>query len=155
MAINIENEFSVLLHIFLKETFEGPEGIYLDPDTSLLQTLNTVTAEQASIPVGGNCGSIAAQVSHAIYYIESFERLALENDDGPRDWQQIWKTVEKVTPDDWELLKNKLKEAYLRLDKLFQENPVWNGDRMGGALSTIVHSAFHLGQIRQALCQVE
>ncbi len=154
MAINLQNQFAILLHDFLKETFEGPEGIYLDPETSLLQTLKTVTAKQASIPVCGTCGSIAAQVSHAIFYIESFERYARENDDTPRDWQRIWKTVEKVSPDDWELLKNNLKEAYLRMDKLFQENPDWDGDRMGGALSIIVHTAFHLGQIRQALCQV-
>ena len=137
------------------ETFENPIGIYLDRNTSLFQTLDTVSAQEASIPVGGKCASLAAQVAHVIFYIESFERYTLYNDTSPRDWGEIWRTVEKVTPEEWDTYKDKLKQAYQRMDKLFHENKIWNEDTIGGALSIVVHTAYHLGEIRQALCTLK
>ncbi|MBK8782558.1 MAG: hypothetical protein IPO22_12300 [Anaerolineales bacterium] len=142
---------NVLLDL-LDETFENHHGIYLDKHNGLLETLELVSSEEASIPVGGKCASLAAQVAHATFYIESFERFALQGDDSPRDWNLIWRTVEKVTPEEWQDYKSKLKAAYQRMDKLFRENPTWNEDTMGGALSIVVHTAYHLGEIRQALC---
>ncbi|MBI2333719.1 MAG: hypothetical protein HYU84_16470, partial [Chloroflexi bacterium] len=109
----------------------------------------------ASIPVGGKCASLAAQVAHVTFYIESFERFALQGDNSPRDWGLIWRTVEKVTPGEWDAYKSKLREAYDRMMKLFQENPTWNEDTIGGSLSVVVHTAYHLGEIRQALCTLK
>ena len=140
---------------FMGETFENPIGIFLDPNTSLFQTLETVSAEEASIPVGGKCASLAAQVAHVTFFIESFERFALQGDNSPRDWGYIWRTVERVTPEEWDEYKKKLREAYERMMKLFNENPMWNEDTIGGALSIVVHSAYHLGEIRQALCTLK
>jgi hypothetical protein len=149
-----DNGFRNNLLKYMGETFENPIGIYLDPNTSLFQTLETVSAEEASIPVGGKCASLAAQVAHVVFFIESFERFALQGDDSPRDWGEIWRTVEKVTPEEWESYKAKLREAYGRMDTLFRNNPDWNEDTIGGALSVLVHTAYHLGEIRQALCMV-
>ncbi len=153
----MENQdFTNNLFAFMDETFEGKHsGIFLDRDTSLFQTLETVSAAEASIPVGGKCASLAAQVAHVIFFIESWERYALQGDTSPRDWGYIWRTVEKVTPEEWQDYKNKLKEAYLRLDKLFHENQTWDEDTVGGALSIVVHTAYHLGEIRQALCTLK
>jgi len=153
--MSTEQDFVTNLHQFMGETFENPIGIYLDKNTSLFQTLETVSAQEASIPVGGKCASLAAQVAHVTFYIESFERYALQNDTSPRDWGEIWRTVEKVTPQEWEGLKEKLKQAYQRMDKLFHENNIWNEDTIGGALSIVVHTAYHLGEIRQALCTLK
>lgn len=149
-------DFANNLFLLMEETFEAkPHGIYLDDGTSLLETLETVSWEEASIPVGGKCASLAAQVAHVTFFIESFERYALQGDNSPRDWGLIWRTVEKVTPEEWEDYKRKLKEAYLRMDKLFHENPTWNEANIGGALSIVVHTAYHLGEIRQALCTLK
>ncbi len=153
--MTIEQDFVTNLHQFMGETFENPIGIYLDKNTSLFQTLETVSAQEASIPVGGKCASLAAQVAHVIFYIESFERFALQNDTSPRDWGLIWRTVEKVTPEEWEDYKSKLRDAYQRMDKFFHENKIWNEDTIGGALSIVVHTAYHLGEIRQALCTLK
>jgi len=140
----------------MEETFEPKHhGIYLDRGTSLFETLDTVSAEEASIPVGGKCASLAAQVAHVIFYIDSWERYALQGDNSPRDWGYIWRTVEKVTTEEWEDYKSKLREAYGRMDKLFRENSTWNEDTIGGALSIVVHTAYHLGEIRQALCTLK
>ena len=98
---------------------------------------------------------LAAQVAHVTFYIESFERFALQGDNSPRDWGYIWHTVEKVTPEEWDDYKRKLRDAYQRMGKLFHENPAWNEDTIGGALSIVVHTAYHLGEIRQALCTLK
>ena len=149
-------DFANNLFLLMEETFEARHhGIFLDKGTSLFETLETVSSEEASVPVGGKCASLAAQVAHVIFYIESFERYALQGDDSPRDWGYIWRTVEKVTPDEWDDYKYKLKEAYWRMDKLFRENPLWNEETIGGALSIVVHTAYHLGEIRQALCTLK
>jgi hypothetical protein len=149
----IEQDFANNLFAFMGETFESKhQGIFLDKGTSLFETLDTVSAQEASIPVGGKCASLAAQVAHVTFYIESFERFALQGDNSPRDWGLIWRTVEKVTPEEWDSLKSKLWDAYQRMDKLFHENKMWNEDTIGGALSIVVHTAYHLGEIRQALC---
>ena len=151
--MTIEQDFANNLFAFMEETFEAKHhGIFLDKGTSLFETLETVSAQEASIPVGGKCASLAAQVAHVIFYIESWERFALQGDNSPRDWGYIWRTVEKVTPEEWLDYKSKLKAAYQRMDTLFRENPIWNEDTMGGALSIVIHTAYHLGEIRQALC---
>ena len=41
------------------------------------------------------------------------------------------------------------------MDSLFRENKEWNEDTIGGALSLVVHTAYHLGEIRQALCTLK
>lgn len=149
-------DFANNLFQLMEETFEAKHhGIYLDRGTSLFETLETISSEEASSPVGGKCASLAAQVAHVTFYIESFERYALQGDTSPRDWGYIWRTVEKVTPEEWEDYKGKLKEAYLRMDKLFHENSLWNEDTIGGALSIVIHTAYHLGEIRQALCTLK
>jgi hypothetical protein len=153
--MSIEQDFATNLFQLMGETFENPIGIYLDKNTSLFQTLDSVSAQEASIPVGGKCASLAAQVAHVTFYIESFERYALYNDTSPRDWGLIWSTVEKVTPEEWDTYKDKLKQAYQRMEKLFHENKIWNEDTIGGALSIVVHTAYHLGEIRQALCTLK
>jgi hypothetical protein len=154
--MTVGQDFANSLFQYMEETFEPKHhGIYLDKGTSLFETLETVSAEEASIPVGGKCASLAAQVAHVIFYIESFERFALYNDNSPRDWGEIWRTVEKVSPEEWDSLKDKLRDAYQRMDKLFRENKTWNEDSIGGSLSIVVHTAYHLGEIRQALCTLK
>ncbi|HEX5839562.1 MAG TPA: hypothetical protein VFY26_17130 [Anaerolineales bacterium] len=149
-------DFTINLFQLMEETFEAKHhGIYLDKGTSLFETLATISAEEASIPVGGKCASLAAQVAHVTFYIEAFERFALQGDHTPVDWGYIWRTVEKVTAEEWEEYKRKLWDAYQRMNKLFHENPMWNEDTVGGALSIVVHTAYHLGEIRQALCTLK
>lgn len=153
MEKNIKQEdFLDTLSGLLTETFEKPSGIYLDKNTALFQTLETVSAQEASIPVGGKCASLAAQVAHVTFYVDVLERYIVHNDSTPADWGQVWRTVEKVTPEEWEALKHNLNEAYNRISKVFHDTDVWNKDAMDGALAIVVHTAYHLGEIRQALC---
>jgi len=146
------SDFTVNLRSLLEETFETHHGIYLDKGTSLLETLKTISAQEASIPVGGKCASLAAQVAHVIFYLEVLERYIVNRDTSPVDWGAVWRDTEKVTREEWEALQVKLEAAYCRLSRVFNEIETWTEDSLGGALAVVVHTAYHLGEIRQALC---
>ncbi len=150
-----QNEFTKVLRYFFEETLESHRGIYLDPGTSLLETLDTISAETASIPVGGKCASLAAQVAHTTFYLENNEAFLLGHGDENADWEHIWKTVEKVTPEEWQQLKDNLRETYQRVKALCLARKDWGWEAIGNALGMMVHSAYHLGEIRQALCTLK
>jgi hypothetical protein len=155
-VIQIEQEhFLNSVFALLDETFENHHGIFLDEDTSLFQTLETVSAEEASIPVGGKCASLAAQVEHVNFYLGVMERYIFQGDTSRVDWGEIWQTVEKVTPEEWQASKAKLESTYRRIDKALHENGTWNENAIGGAMAIVVHTAYHLGEIRQALCTLK
>jgi hypothetical protein len=139
----------------LEETFETHHGIYLDKGTSLFATLDEVSADEASIPVGNRCATIAAQVEHVIYYLEVLERDIAGQEVGDVDWGEIWSRVSGVTTAEWDDLKGRLKEAYARLSAMLRGIDDWEGnDAVGGSMAIVVHTAYHLGEIRQALCTV-
>ncbi len=140
----------------LDETFVTHHGIFLDGGTSLFETLETITAAEASIPVGGKCATLAAQVAHVNFYIEVLEAYILNQDKGKVDWDEIWRRVNTVSPDEWQAYKNQLRETYQRVISMLQRREDWNDERpIGGALAIAVHTAYHLGEIRQAMCMLK
>src|ERR671925_2418178 len=85
----------------LDEAFVTHHGIFLDEGTSLFETLETITAAEASIPVGGKCATLAAQVAHVNFYLEVLEAYILDKNIGEVDWGDIWRRVDKVSPEEW------------------------------------------------------
>jgi len=154
-AISVDRFREELLMV-LTETFESVIGIYLDPNTTLLETLETITAEEASLPVSATCASIAAQVAHTRFYVENYLRSAQGGSDEEVDWGEIWRTVEAVTPEEWEASKAALRESYARLRRLIENYGGFGYQyTLAEAFGVVAHSAFHLGQIRQALCTIQ
>ena len=151
-----QDRFSQEFFAIFEETFETHHGIFLDKGTSLFQTLNTINAAEASKPVGDKCATLAAQVAHVTFYLEVLERYILNRDSGNVDWGEIWRTVREVTPDEWVSLQNKLRETYQRISAMLRALPDWDNETpIGGALAIVVHTAYHLGEIRQALCTLK
>jgi hypothetical protein len=140
----------------LDEAFVTHHGIFLDKGTSLFETLETITAAEASIPVGGKCATLAAQVAHVNFYLEVLEAYILKQDIGKVDWGDIWRRVNQVSPEEWKAYKAQLKETYGRIVSMLQNLEDWNDERpIGGTLAIAVHTAYHLGEIRQAMCIVK
>ena len=140
----------------LDETFVKHHGIFLDKGTSLFETLETITAEEASIPVGGKCATLAAQVAHVNFYLEVLEAYILNKEIDKVDWGDIWRRVNKVSAEEWKAYQDQLKETYQRVLSTLQNVENWNDERpIGGALAIAVHTAYHLGEIRQAMCTVK
>ena len=145
--------FTRALFALLDETFDNVQGFYLDKGTSLFETLADISAAEASIPVGGKCATLAAQVKHVAFYLDVVDK-SVRDPGYPRvDWGEIWRTVSSVTPDEWEAIKAELRTNYNRILKLIEEMPTWSSEaEIGGAIAVVAHTAYHLGEIRQALC---
>ncbi len=143
------------LYSLLDETFRNVHGHYLDKHTSLFETLATISAEEASQPVGNRCATLAAQVNHVRVYIEVLERYMRGEAVGQTDWAASWR-VAGVDDEEWESLKQRLDGAYQRVLATMKGFTTWDGeDEIGGALAILAHTAYHLGEIRQALCTIK
>ncbi len=157
MSTQIQTEhFTHTLYALLDETFDDVQGYFLDKGTSMFETLATISAEEASLPVGGKCATLAAQVKHVAFYLDVLEKAVRTQQFEQQDWDKIWRETSAVTPEEWDALKASLRESYNRIKILINETTEWpNEQQIGGAIAIIVHTAYHLGEIRQALCSVK
>jgi len=157
MGTTIQAEhFTAALSSLLDETFDNVHGYFLDRGTSLFETLATITAAEASIPVGGKCATLAAQVKHISFYLDVLEKSVRTQQFERQDWGKIWRETNAVTPEQWEALKHDLRASYDRIKALIADTSAWASEQhIGGAIAVIVHTAYHLGEIRQALCTIK
>jgi hypothetical protein len=147
------DHFTKALLMLLDETFDNVQGFYLDKNTSFFETLADITAEEASIPVGGKCAILAAQVKHVAFYLDVIDKSVRSSAFPKVDWGEIWRTVNQVTSDEWQSIQDELRENYNRIQDLIMTAPSWPSEaEIGGAIAVVVHTAYHLGEIRQALC---
>lgn len=154
----MKDHFVEALLYILDETFESVHGVYLDKGTSLFETLATITAEEASQPVSATCASLAAQVEHVRFYLDLTIQYARGGNPGKVDWGHIWRTVQVVSPEEWETSKQRLRETYANVVQLVKTYPDWDkadADVIGSSMGMIIHTAYHLGEIRQALCTLK
>lgn len=157
MSTPIQAEhFTSALYTLLDETFDNVQGLFLDKGTSMFETLATISAEEASVPVGGKCATLAAQVKHVAFYLDVLEKSVRTQQYERQDWGKIWRETQAVTPAEWETLKNELRASYNRIKALINDTHDWPSERhVAGAMAMIVHTAYHLGEIRQALCTLK
>lgn len=136
----------------LDETFCSVHGIYLDKGTTLFDTLDSVTAEEASVKLSPKSATIAAQVEHVRFYLDVLHNYMLTNQVAETNWREIWDTVDEVTQEQWEEIKTRLKSSHSQVMATINSLDKWDGDYdIGGALSILTHTAYHLGGIRLAL----
>lgn len=153
-SIAIERFTTSLFEMF-DETFAQHHGFYLDKGTSLFETLVTISAAEASIPVGGKCATLAAHVEHIRFYLDVLGSSFRGEEIGKPDWGHIWRTVSSVTPEEWDASKQRLADTYQSLLTLLKNHDNWEGEHdMGDAMAMVIHTAYHLGEIRQALCSL-
>lgn len=156
MSQQIEKDhFTQALLMMFAEAFENVRGIFLDRGTSIFETLDTISAEEASQPISPSCGTIAAQVAHMTFYIDVTVRWMHGDRAQQVDWSATWNTVSAVTPQEWEASKQALRAGYEDLKGLAQTTPWQDTNEIAGAMGMLAHNAFHLGQIRHALCVIK
>lgn len=147
--------FSAALLTLLDETLYNVHGYFLDRNTSLFETLADISADEASIPVGGKCATLAAQVKHTAFYLDVARISMLDPDYPGADWGEIWRTVSHVTPQQWDEIQSELRVSYNRILDIVNETPTWSSeDQIASIIAIISHTAYHLGEIRQALCTI-
>jgi hypothetical protein len=147
MSESVETLKTNLLEL-LEETFEKPQGYYLDrPKGGLLTTLETISAEQASLK-SGTRRSIAAHVAHLRVYVVALHGY-MNGATGKTDWDASWET-HAVTGLEWSALLAGLRGDYEVLMRDLSEIP--DGDiRFAEAMAILAHTAYHFGAIRQLL----
>jgi len=142
----VTNELSDLV----VETFSKVSGHYLDRGTSLLETLAGLDAARVSRPTPGNGETVAAHVFHLCFYLEVLDEYATGRRTGKTDWSQSW-VVSAVDEAAWAALLARLAEGEKRLLASCRSWDWANEEHFGGLVSMVVHSAFHLGALRQIL----
>lgn len=136
----------------LEETFSNVRGIYLDKGTTLYETLDGVSAAEASQAISANSATIAAQVEHVRFYLDVLDDYMRTRVDKQNNWREIWETVREVTPEQWEDIKERLRQSHSRALATINSFEKWDGKYdIAGALSILVHTAYHLGGIRLTL----
>lgn len=148
-----QDDFLKSMLALVKETFEGTETdygtMYLDKETSLFATLETVDAETASRTIGERGPTIAAHCEHLRFYIDFLNNYLNENFEIV-DWKESWVTV-SVNKKEWNALRGRLHKAYQTVIDTFNDIETWNDHKISGALGILTHTAYHLSAIRQML----
>ena len=144
--------FAKLFFEVLDETFSSVHGVFLDKGNSLFKTLELVTAEQASRVISDQCPTLAAQVKHVSFYLRVTQDYLLNKNPEKVDWGEIWRTTRQVTPEEWAAIKRELREEFQSTLAILKSLDNWDTENsVSGALGILTHTAYHLGEIRQAL----
>ncbi len=149
------SEVATGFRFLLEETFESVHGAYLDKGTALFETLAQISASQASQPMG-NCATIAAHIAHLHYYLGVLEDRMFGRDLSYVNWERIWAEISAVDDAQWADMIAELKADYQRIKSHLDDADSWDGiTELSSMLGIIVHSAYHLGEIRQMMCHLE
>ena len=145
------------LHAFLslmQETFESGKAGYLNRGTSIFETLATITAEEASRPISSRCATIAAHVEHMTVAL-NFSLHLFRGEHLEVDWKEIWQTVDEVSEEEWRASQEGMRESYVAICELLKNMPLHNAKEIEDVLEVLAHNAYHLGEIRHALCTIK
>ena len=145
-----EEDFRAVLLASLEEATSNVHGFFLDKGDSLYETLSGITAEQASTPLGPGSGTIAAKVNHIRFYVDVVLKNAAAGEFIPADWESSW-AIDTVTEEEWAGLVTGLQTTFTNFQELARVNDQWPEPVLGGAFGIVIHTAYHLGEIRQAL----
>lgn len=136
------------------ETFENGRAGYLDRGTSIFETLATLTGEEASRPVSADCATIAAHVAHMTVAL-NFSVHLFRGERLQVNWGEIWQTVREVSDEEWQASQTSLRENYAAFCEVAKTAQWESAHEIEGALEVIAHNAYHLGEIRHALCTIK
>lgn len=147
-------DFRTALLATLEEAFDEVHGYFLDKGDSLFETLAGISAEEASRSLGPRSGNIAAKVNHIRFYLDAIAANAAAGEYIRVDWASSW-AVGEVSEAEWRDLIDRLRATYVGLQGFIKTNEEWNEMFVGGAFGIVAHTAYHLGEIRQALATVK
>ena len=144
---------SELSHV-LREAFLGAAGPWTYfTDTrrgvGMLSVIESISAEEASIPVGPKGTTIAGHVNHVRASLAG-SMILMTHTNASRDRSGNW-AVTRVDATEWKRLQQDLRVQFESSLKAIQAKMDWDEDALNAALGAITHAAYHLGAIRQRL----
>jgi hypothetical protein len=139
----------------LTETVEGAPKLptaYLDAKASFFHTFKDISAEQASTPVTSDGMTLAAHVEHSRFYMDVLLQF-MNGRTEKVDWDKSWQ-LKTVSAEAWDNLKTDLETVYQDIKTHVQTVNTWGDIEIGDAMAIVVHSAYHLGAVRQMMKMV-
>jgi hypothetical protein len=150
MADLMIQDFKTEVLELFAETFERVQGLYLDAHTSLFESLSLLSAEQASTPIVADGTSIAAHLEHLRFYLQVLQEHILDQRTEAVDWTVSWQ-LQQVDEAKWLALQEKVQATYEGITTMIPALEIKDKDSLGGVMAMLVHSAYHLGSIRQLM----
>ncbi|RYG40444.1 DinB family protein [bacterium] len=150
----MESETRTFLVGLFREAYEGAwkgDGTYFvdnRPGAGLLDTLDRLSAEEASEVVLPGTSSIVGHVVHLAIGMAA-TRDELDGGSPDVDWEGTWK-LQATDADGWALQRRELHDRYRDLLHRFDERP-WEAPLMEALAYSTAHAAWHLGAIRQLM----
>lgn len=152
MTDHTSEELKKALILCLDETFIKVHGIFLDKGTTLFETIDSMTAAEASQKISPNSATIAAQLDHLRFYLDVLDGYMKTKQDPKANWREIWENVGTVNEDQWTAIKTGLRTSYEKVMTTIKSDETWNGEYdAGAAIAILTHTAYHLGGIRVTL----
>lgn len=142
----------------IKEAFEGPPSPFKESyftetasDTGIFGTLEKQTAETASQSIHGT--TLAAHADHTRYHMWGINECLETNVFPKMDWRKSWQ-IKSVTEEEWQHIQTELREEYARLVHTIESVDTWNEQFTNEVVSSLAHSAYHLGAMKQMIKSV-
>jgi len=136
----------------LDETFSKVRGIFLDKGTTLFETIDNISAAEASEKISPASATIAAQIEHLRFYLDVLDDYIHHQEIKKVDWREIWDTIGPVSEEEWNQVKSRLRASHSKVMSTINSFEKWDGEyEISGALAILTHTAYHLGGIRVAL----
>jgi hypothetical protein len=149
-----KDHFTEAFLSLMEETFERGRAGYLNQGTSIFETLATISAAEASRPVSADCATIAAHVAHMTIALD-FSLHLFRGEHLQVDWGEIWRTVRDVTDEEWRASQEQMRETYVALCDQVKNTSLQNAEDLVAVMEVLAHNAYHLGEIRHALCTIK
>jgi hypothetical protein len=152
----IDSIFQGAVVTMLAEVFDGPPGqeaYVLNPgDPGLLKQLDQLDAKAASTQPASGKPSVAAHADHLKLGLNILNRWAAgeANPWVGVDWGASWRRL-TVSESEWRALRDELRREADRWRQGAAARTEWDGMSAAGALSTVAHTAYHFGAIRQII----
>lgn len=138
----------------VKETFEGPpvpvKGSWFtssEPNSGIFGVIERLSSDQASMSIHGT--TLAAHTDHIRYHMWGTNEILKNGKQPEMDWGKSW-DIHSVDKQQWNRIQEGLRNEYLTLLESIDVIE-WNELLANEVLSSLAHSAYHLGAIRQML----
>jgi len=134
--------------VLMDELFEGPgaqDGMFLSRGSGIFPTLEGIDSVSASKEVAGS--TVAAHARHLLLYLDVLGGF-LRGEVRTADWDGYWKR-KTVDEEEWDALRSRIRRVVSTVESEASQVTIWDADQTTMAMSLAVHSAYHLGAIRQ------
>ncbi|QQK74878.1 hypothetical protein HUG15_04180 [Salicibibacter cibarius] len=135
----------------VKETFEGPpvpvKGSWFtdpEPNSGIFGVIEGLSCDQATMSVYGT--TLAAHTDHVCYHMWGTNEILKKGKQPEMDWGKSW-DIHSINEQQWNQMQEGLRNEYSTFLESIDAIE-WNEQLVNEVLSSLVHSAYHLGAIR-------